>query len=198
MVWVANLRQEGGTIVVSLYLLDFGSGKGYVGITTKLPQKRLSQHVATASAGSGLLVHRAIRKYGTPILTVLATGTIEQMAELEVAMIDGLDTLVPRGYNLDKGGSVRNMSDDERAACSERWNDPSYRAKIEPNLRGPEARRKAAEACRGRKRTPEQRARMSAGMTGVKKRPLSAERRAQISEQMKHVWAERRAKVDSA
>jgi hypothetical protein len=59
-----------------------------------------------------------MRKYGVESfeLSILATAqTLDELNELEVQYIQKLNTLVPNGYNLAPGGSVRMWHSESRA-----------------------------------------------------------------------------------
>lgn len=88
----------------TLYKLDFANGKSYVGITTKSLKTRIKHHAADAANGSQYAVHKAWRKHGEPVMTVLAVVEDRDLAETEIRAIKEFNTLVPNGYNMTPGG----------------------------------------------------------------------------------------------
>jgi len=89
-----------------VYLLTFENGMQYVGMTTSTFSKRFSSHMKCVRNGSNLLIHRTIRKHGIPEVKIIREGCsdINELREIEVAQIHLLNTLVPNGYNLTRGG----------------------------------------------------------------------------------------------
>ncbi len=128
------------------------NGKAYVGITLDL-HKRKQKHLSDARKGSTTAFHRAIRKYGEHSFQwrVVATASCFAVAcALEkLAVHLGLGN-----YNMTAGGEGvpgRVMTE----TAKNKW-----RASV--RAAGPCPRR--AEALRGKTRSPEQRARIAAGM----------------------------------
>ena len=90
-----------------VYMLEFASGKKYIGITAHSISERVSAHRSQAARkSSNLLVHKAWRKYGEPTVTVLAEIPREQLAEAEIAAIREHRTMRPHGYNSSEGGFI--------------------------------------------------------------------------------------------
>ncbi len=82
------------------------NGKRYVG-KTKNVSRRWMTHIQAAKRGSGLLLHRAIRKYRAEHFKVEVLHRCDTDAEalaLEVDEIARLATRSPHGYNLTAGG----------------------------------------------------------------------------------------------
>ncbi|MBQ2395859.1 MAG: GIY-YIG nuclease family protein [Bacteroidales bacterium] len=80
------------------------NGKSYVGKHTYRGKDSFDKNYL----GSGYLLKRAIKKYGKDnfIQEILEyTSSKEENAEREVFWIKELNTLVPNGYNIDKGGT---------------------------------------------------------------------------------------------
>lgn len=140
-----------------LYKLDFLSGKSYIGITDKESMsRRLNCHRCEARHNrSDYAVHRAWRKYGEPLVTVLAVATGRVLLDLEKWAVALYGTYGDGGYNMTPGG--------EKGTCT------------------PEAREKLRIAMTGRVRSLESRARQSASTKGKLRGPLSDEHKAKMS-----------------
>lgn len=90
------------------------NGKQYVGQTNVSVDSRYNEHIRCAiKTESHLLLYRSIRKYGVDnfsvdtIDTVSAESASELKAllnELEIRYIAELNTYMPNGYNMTKGG----------------------------------------------------------------------------------------------
>lgn len=97
-----------------IYLLSFASGKEYVGVSFDA-LVRFRGHRSCANKGSNLLVHKAWRKHGEPILTILATVSKADADFYERLFIERLGTLLPVGYNMTSGGDgVRDLPAESR------------------------------------------------------------------------------------
>lgn len=168
------------------------SGKHYVGWTSKGSDARWASHVKAARAGSPLLLHRSIRKYGAGAFThtLLERMTTEAGAkQAEKLWIRELGAFTPGGYNLTLGGDgISGMP------CS-----PETRAKISRANSGcvitAETRAKISAANKGRKLSPETIARQIAARTGSTR---SAETRARISLASQNRTPEYRAKASAS
>ena len=85
------------------------NGKVYIG-KSKDPEQRWKQHTAAAKAGSDLLLHRAIKKYGEDSfeMTVLSEHTASEINEAEMSAIKQYNCCVlngsDNGYNMTYGG----------------------------------------------------------------------------------------------
>ncbi len=170
--------------MAQLYILEFPNGKGYVGITS-FGHRRFTMHKASARAGSNLLVHKAIRKYGEPTLCQLFEGTIEEMAALEFELIAELGTQMPNGYNMDPGGQHRVVSLMERQEMSRR-----AKAQDKSHLQDPVVRARQGETMKEVWERPGYReavgAKISKALTG---RKASEETKRRQSEAAKRRWA---------
>lgn len=93
----------------TVYKLDFANGKSYIGITTKSLNERIKHHARDAANGSEYSVHKAWRKHGEPVLTVLAVVEDRDLAGAEIRAIKAFNTLVPNGYNMTPGGEESPM-----------------------------------------------------------------------------------------
>lgn len=81
--------------------------KRYVGQTVKGLKRRFLQHINDARSGSGIYLHRAIRKYGEDRFTISLLATAkerEDLNRLEEFWIKFLNTRSPNGYNSTDGG----------------------------------------------------------------------------------------------
>lgn len=88
-----------------IYIYTSPSGKSYVGQTTKSLKERAKNN------GSGYknskAFYRAIEKYGFEKMKyrILGEFPIRELNEQEIFFIKQLNTLVPNGYNIYKGGT---------------------------------------------------------------------------------------------
>lgn len=169
-----------GSLMHSLYLLTFSSGKCYVGQTVRSMNIRLQQHRTAAKRGSQLPVHCAWRKHGEPGVRVIGEyETHEELHRAEIDAIASLGVLSPDGYNVSMGGDTA----------------PS---------KNPEVAKKIADRAKGRKhadtsvwvesttrqwRDPQYREKVMAGVNAS----FTEERRAKLSAGMKTMWEKRRA-----
>jgi len=90
-----------------IYLAISPSGKKYVGQSIRSLDVRWAEHCGDARANSGLVIHQAIRKYGSDSFTLEILKEVGTQAELdfyESFYIRLLNTKVPHGYNLTEGG----------------------------------------------------------------------------------------------
>lgn len=154
-----------------LYKLDFANGKSYIGITTKTAEERFRGHKRSFIAGSALAVHRAWRKHGEPVLTVLAVVEDKDLAETEIRAIKAFNTMVPNGYNTLEGGQQSPLL------------NPAVAAKVSEAMKG-------NKSSVGRKLTDEHKAKIGQASKGRQTR-LGAhhteEAKRKISEKQKGV-----------
>ena len=153
-----------------LYKLDFSSGKSYVGITAASALERFKGHKKSARDGSQAAVHRAWRKYGDPELKVLAVVENQMLQDAEKRAVAVFGTFGKGGYNLTPGGEISPfhvpaifaramansiatrrscpMSPEDRfargAGLRGKKHTPETRAKIREAINRPEARDKMA------------------------------------------------------
>ena len=195
-----------------LYKLKFTSGESYIGKAVNGAQGRLFVHRADAR-NSDRLVYRAWRKYGEPVLTVLAVIEDELLCETEIKAIAVFKTLAPGGYNLTLGGEGapgRVLSLETRAKLSiatRKAMTPERCARQSAANLGrthtPETRVKLSAASKGNqnrlglKHTVEARAKIGAKSAG---RSASQETRAKMSKSQRGhpVSLEQRAKLSAA
>lgn len=99
------------------------NGKLYIGQTVSKMSTRWSQHVSAAvNNRSNSVFALAIAKHGKESFTVEIIHTcvsIEEMNELEIKTIADLNTLSPKGYNLDSGGKNCRMHESTKEKLSE-------------------------------------------------------------------------------
>ncbi len=141
------------------YLLTSNvTGKQYVGITIRSLAARWKRHCQDARAGSSTALHRAIRKHGETSFEVREVANFCDLLAAkdgEVKLIAQHQTLAPHGYNLTRGGDGAwgyRHSEETKALLA--------RMKTENNW------------MKGRRHTPETRARMSEGQRLVVRSPL--------------------------
>lgn len=140
----------------TLYKLDFASGKSYIGQTTQTMNIRIQAHARATKYGSQLAVHCAWRKYGKPIITVIAElSSQDELHIAEIEAIKNMKTLSPDGYNVGYGGETAPSKNPEVAAkiaaratgrkysdvsswviaSKEHWKDGAYRKKVSDGLK---------------------------------------------------------------
>ena len=157
--------------------------------------------------GCKFAVYRAWRKYGDPEVKTLAVIEQHMLRETERKAIAVFGTMVPNGYNLMLGGEGAGIASEETrrkqsiaqkgkknsAETIERMT-AAQRARTYESLatwlgkkHDPESVEKRAAANRGKKRSPEFRARMSE--VAKNRPPWTEERKKQVSESMKRARA---------
>ena len=75
-------------------MLEFASGKKYIGITRQTPDARYTTHKAGIKTRKQL-IHKAWAKHGDPTMTVLAELPDEELAQAEIDAIQKHKTLNP-------------------------------------------------------------------------------------------------------
>jgi group I intron endonuclease len=148
-----------------VYLITHrGSGKRYVGITTKGWSRRWVQHCQRAELGSTGALHRAIKKYGSDAFDLAVLETCNDHAALDAAEIRWISlyqSFGPAGYNLTIGGGGSKgypASDETRAKMSaakkgRRLSDQCYAASLRARIgvkRDPSVGQKISAALKGR------------------------------------------------
>ncbi|WP_158972795.1 GIY-YIG nuclease family protein [Paraglaciecola sp. L3A3] len=81
----------------------------YIGLTTSEPECRFNQHKTSARNGSGLLIHKEIRRYGDKTFFIGIVDSqvpVSELAERERHYIKFLNTLAPNGLNNSAGGQL--------------------------------------------------------------------------------------------
>lgn len=116
------------------------TGKSYIGVTVQESERRFARHKRLARLGyQGMPIYDAIRAFGEDefaIAVIYEAASKEEMFIVERALIAAHGTMVPRGYNLARGGLGGSgiVSDAGRLARSEKmkahWADPEFRARV--------------------------------------------------------------------
>ncbi len=180
------------------YVLNLVNDKAYVGITKTKLKYRWRSHCREAETGGPRLFCRAIRKYGADSFQVRqidAASTKERADELEKFYIKLFDTTNrARGYNITEGGggTVGLKQDPQMVAARVAKNSGSKHWKYGDHTTTPgcekshfvkgmvpwnkggthslETREKLRTASLGQVVSPETRAKISATLTGKKKK----------------------------
>jgi group I intron endonuclease len=139
------------------------NGKQYVGQTTSGAEKRWYKHQRDACTGRGRLLAMAIRKYGVENFRMEVADTATSLEDLnvkEIALIAGLNSRSPHGYNLMEGGSNGKHSEETLAKMRGRVRSPEARAKMRLAKLGTQPSPQAREAARlvnqTRQKTPQE------------------------------------------
>ena len=87
------------------------NSKRYIGITTRSLQYRWNGHLRSAAKGFGSKdsLQSAIREFGSNVFEckkLSVHNTLQALSDAEIEAIDQYDTLRPKGYNLNRGGSI--------------------------------------------------------------------------------------------
>lgn len=112
------------------------NGKAYIGKTSKGLERRMAEHLKSASHGSQHVFHKAIRKYGSQSFEwfiVDIADSLDILNEKEIYWISYFNTKIPNGYNITDGGD----------------GGPIMKGNDNPSKR-PAVRKKLSEASRGR------------------------------------------------
>jgi len=147
------------------------NGKQYVGQTKKTD---------TDYFGSGLLMMRAIKKYGRKNFkreTLIECSSQEELDEQEIFWIQALNTLQPNGYNIENGGNgidkISKKSKEKMSEAQKRiWKDPLERQKKINSHRGKKhsekTKRKISESEKGKFVADKTKQKISKALTGRK------------------------------
>ena len=180
--------------IAYVYQMIWPNGKMYLGVAWD-PIGRMKAHCRAPS-----LRGDATRKHGLPKMKVLLCGTRSYCMEVEQKLTDVWSTVVPNGYNLQRGGvGGSRPSEQTRQRQSE-----SHKGYVMPQGQ----RDKIAAGNRGKVISPEQKAilsiKTSRRLKGIKwsqaqkisfreqLKPWSEERKAEHSQRMQRWWDERR------
>lgn len=173
----------------TLYRLNFSDGKTYIGATTKSIKTRFSNHRSAAKIGRSAAVSEAWRVIGEPSLEVLAIVENSELPATEALAVTAFGTLVPNGYNMLAGGGahpstsrdvVERIAQKKRGVKGRKHSEETkarMRVVQANRVLSPDALRRISEANKGKKRSAETCARISAA-----KRNPSAETRRRMSE----------------
>lgn len=83
------------------------TGKIYVGKTARSLEERYQEHIKLSNKSKHYL-HRSIKKYGSEFFSIDLLEEVfntDTLNEREVFWITQLNTLVPNGYNITRGGN---------------------------------------------------------------------------------------------
>lgn len=152
-----------------LYMLDFESGKSYIGISSKSAEVRLRSHLKAVNGGAATLLCRAWRKYGDPVLTVLAEVEDSELFEAEKRAIVAFKTKTPNGYNTTDGGEGvigYEHTDEARANIGRAQRGNTNASGGKGKVISVEQRNKIAESSKGRLFSAETRDKISAAGRG--------------------------------
>lgn len=178
------------------------SGKRYVGYSGDGMAQRWREHIQETMLGGDRLIHRAIRKYGADsfkheLLAVCDTDAGARVTERQ--WIASRGTLAPAGYNATGGGEGACVSEYLRAKMRAAWT-PDMRAAKSALVSKRNPGNAYGRANLGKRRTPEQRARMSEAQRAVgfarHTQPHTAEAKAKIGDASRRMWARRRAEKE--
>jgi hypothetical protein len=175
-----------------LYVLTFANGKQYVGQTRRTVHLRMIGHKSCASQGRMNPVSCAWRKHGEPTVSSISEMPDATLDTAERSTIVALNTATPNGYNAESGGvEGKSPSFKTRALMSvkrkQRKTTAATKARISESMRKlpPKSiatREKLSLANKGKRRSPEHRAAMSARRKGKIFFVHTAESRARIGE----------------
>lgn len=159
------------------------NGKRYIGLTTLSLADRWSKHKWDAANGRKFAIHRAICKYGADKFIVEQIASLprdlgeDELCALERLIIAQENTLIPVGYNMTKGGERADTNRDQKGKTSPKKGKPMPAAQLE-ELRAVWA-------------SPEHRAKMSARLTGIKKKhvPPRGSHSEEHRQHLREAWA---------
>lgn len=156
-----------------VYVLTFGNGKQYVGVTCDL-KRRLQEHRRRPG-----LIRNAINKHGMSWKVVFKGSRDGCLAE-DVQLISKLGCFYPDGYNRTSGGEgndgspemaeairrgIAESPHDRRAQAVSQWSNPEKASALltanEARWADPESRERSAQLSRARWADPSYRARVS-------------------------------------
>lgn len=183
-----------------LYRLKFSSGKSYIGITMAGSLSRFNGHRKSALKGSKCAVHRAWRKYGEPIITILKTGlTLDKLLIAEKRAIKKFRTMIPNGYNMTPGGEISPTNVPEIwARMLKIFKSPEFSSKLSKALNKPETQALLSAIRTGRKHTEETKAKMSRNITIAVRKPGVKEKRDNHPNRVKKHTEETKTKISKA
>ena len=172
-----------------LYILEFPSGKSYIGITAKTTLERLDAHMKQLNGGRNHAVHNAIRKYGVAAVsakTLVIANDMKYLGALERRAIKTYGTKTPKGYNLTDGGEgVLGLAEESKKKMSDSQKEAWKKTKSERNHHLVNMREKLREAMADPVAEQERRERISATMKARSAEPANKARLGAIS---KKVW----------
>ena len=161
----SNLGGNSITIGYLYRITNNVNGMQYIGVS-KHPAKRFKKHCTKPSKNRTSLLGNAIQKYGSDqfALEVLVQSTMEYCFDLEIKAIEALETRKPNGYNITAGGE---------GYAGFFGKDNHMYGKKKPASFG----EYMSKLFTGRPIPPEQRAKISASLTGKKQSAETIQKR---------------------
>lgn len=133
------------------------TGKLYIGQTTQSLHGRFKDHCREDKhKTTQSYLHRAIHKYGKEnfsIEEIDSASTLEGLNILEEHYIAKFNSLSPNGYNLEKGGQVKEMHPDTKRKISETLKGRPIKNRWTKGFQGKhseETKQKISQALKGR------------------------------------------------
>lgn len=178
-----------------VYILRFVNKKLYIGVSVN-PKRRVVEHLR-----ENKIVGHAAKKYGIPELLIVWSGLRVECFEYEQYLVDALSTIIPNGYNLQRGGEGGSVPSTEsrakmataRIGC--KLSIETRQRMVESHKKrkpiSKETRNKLSKAAKNRK--PISKAtRIKLSLAG-QGRYTSHETRKKLSDAARHQWAQWRA-----
>jgi group I intron endonuclease len=158
-----------------LYKFTFTNGKSYIGVTTQKFKLRIANHKWKSSVNKpSCKVHKAWKKYGEPLIEILAYVENKDLYETEVRAIKILNTYGEHGYNSTAGGEASPML------------NPTIAKKVSALASTPERIARNIQIHLGSKRSEESKRKMSEMRKGLNLGvPKSSTHRANIAKALK-------------
>lgn len=183
------------------YKLTFPSGKVYIGITRETLSQRVRRHISYARSGKPYALSAAIRKYGEDSFSaeVVASGTWEELKQIEIRLISEYNSLRDGGYNMTGGG------EGSRGIHMSEITKKKISAALTGRKLSEDHRRRVSESQRGKRLSEETKQRMRNAAAKRCAEPMPEDQRAKIAdalrgrkrpeEVMARIWSSRRANV---
>jgi group I intron endonuclease len=140
------------------------NGKVYIGYTSKGYLARFESHISNARWKRKTALYDSIRLYGPEAFSVELLIECESHADAcahEINLIKELNSLIPFGYNMTKGGDGVPLTDAQRAAASAKKRGRfTEKQRIAADRRigikaSDETRKKLSDMRKGKKQSPE-------------------------------------------
>lgn len=158
-----RIKRRSRAITFSAYkITNLANGRGYIGITTGTIRSRFRGHLRDAECcRRNMVLHCAIRKHGPDSFKIdllAEAASLPELLVLERGLIAEHGTMAPSGYNTAAGGD--GPFGYKHTEEWKRQNSERMRGRI----RSPETRAKLSAALTGRKFTPEHCANLAAAL----------------------------------